>query len=228
MSLRTCSWLLPQKLQRYGILGPLLVVVTRLDPSFAPAPCYPLLRGRCGTFSVARVFRCLPRACRVAGAILARQRRCRGRVDSVDYAVVLGLRWGHEVVPGGIGNDPLDRLPRVAAENLVICVDQSLHLLDLDEDVRRVAPETTRTLVDHDPGVPQGEPLPGSPGGEQNRRHAGRHADADRADGCPHVLHRVVDGQTAGDDPAGRVDVQADVAFRILGVEEEKLGDEEG
>src|ERR1035437_1542917 len=42
ISLRTCSWLLPQKLQRYGTFGPLLVVVTRLDLSFAFAPmsCY--------------------------------------------------------------------------------------------------------------------------------------------------------------------------------------------
>src|ERR1035437_2033526 len=41
ISLRTCSWLLPQKLQRYGTLGPLLVVVARFDPSFAPvSACY--------------------------------------------------------------------------------------------------------------------------------------------------------------------------------------------
>src|SRR6187397_1824548 len=47
MSLRTCSWLLPQKEQRYGTLGPLLslVVVT--------CPPYPRASGR----SVLRLLR---------------------------------------------------------------------------------------------------------------------------------------------------------------------------
>ena len=35
MSLRTCSWLLPQKEQRYGTLGPLVLL---LDVVTVPAP----------------------------------------------------------------------------------------------------------------------------------------------------------------------------------------------
>ncbi len=36
MSLRTCSWLLPQKEQRYGTLGPLVLLLVRHVPGTAP------------------------------------------------------------------------------------------------------------------------------------------------------------------------------------------------
>src|SRR5665811_2270843 len=99
----------------------------------------------------------------------------------------------------------------MAAENLVIGVDQSLHLLDLDEDVRGVASETARALVDHDPAVWKRVALARRAGGEKDGRHAGRHADADRADRGPHILHGVVDGQAARDNATRRVDVEADI-----------------
>ena len=36
MSLRTCSWLLPQNEQRYGTLGPLLLLVDVTSPVLLP------------------------------------------------------------------------------------------------------------------------------------------------------------------------------------------------
>src|ERR1700682_6459354 len=41
------------------------------------------------------------------------------------------------------------------------------------------------------------------------------------------VLHRVVDRETRGDLPARGVDVEGDVLFRVLGLEEEHLSDDQ-
>ena len=73
----------------------------------------------------------------------------------------------------------------------------------------------------------QGVPLAGGAGREQDRRHGRRHADADRADRGPQVLHGVVDREAGVHDAAGRVDVQADVLLRVLGLEEQQLGDDQ-
>ncbi len=45
--------------------------------------------------------------------------------------------------------------------------------------------------------------------------------------GRPQVLHRVVDGEAGRDHAAGRVDVQADVALRVLRLEEQQLRDDQ-
>ena len=104
---------------------------------------------------------------------------------------------------------------------------EHLELADLDEDVRRGAAEAARPLVDHDPAVRQGVALALGSRRQQDRRHRRGHADADRADRGAQVLHRVVDREPGGHDAAGRVDVQADVALRVLGLEVEQLGDDE-
>src|SRR5450759_4069002 len=92
----------------------------------------------------------------------ARRHRLRdGCVDSVDDAIRLGLVGTHEIVPLGVLDDLLDGLARVVRQQLVIRVDQRLHLPDLDEDVRSVAAESAGPLMDHDPAVRQRVALPG-------------------------------------------------------------------
>src|SRR3989304_4269819 len=235
MSLRTCSWLLPQNEQRYGTLGPLvlllLVVLTRLPRSIAsgrsgrlPGSTLRLLR------SSARDTRALaPRAARGDGSgSLRDQRRPLGAVDRVDDAIVLGLFGRHEPVAIRIHGNLLDRLPGVARENRVVQLHQVLPLAHLDHRVRSVAAEPARALVDHDPAVGQGVALALGAGREQNRGHRRRLAQADRADRGPQVLHRVVDREPGRHDTAGRIDVQADVLLGILRLQEQELGDDEG
>ena len=106
-------------------------------------------------------------------------------------------------------------------------VAERLELLDLDEHVGRVAAEAARPLVDHDPAVGQRVALALGACRQQHRRHAGGHADADRGHRRAQVLHRVVDGEAGGDHAAGRVDVEVDVLVRVLGLEEEQLGDDQ-
>ena len=45
--------------------------------------------------------------------------------------------------------------------------------------------------------------------------------------GARQILDRVVDGEARRHDPARRVDVELDVLLRVLGLEEEQLGDDQ-
>src|SRR6476619_2707460 len=96
MSLRTCSWLFPQKEQRYGTLGPLelLLVVT--------CPISSLLFGllRSGLFALRDRRALAAGQARIVG--LGDQRVTRQRVDRVDDAIVLRRVGSHEIVPIGV------------------------------------------------------------------------------------------------------------------------------
>jgi len=101
-------------------------------------------------------------------------------------------------------------------------------LLGVDGDVGGLPRRATGGLVDHDPRVRQRPPLPARPRGEEQRRHGGGLADAERGDGRADVLHGVVDGEARRDDAPRGVDVEVDGLGGVLGLEEEQLGDDEG
>ena len=75
--------------------------------------------------------------------------------------------------------------------------------------------------MEHDLRVRQAAPHPGLAGREEEGPHRRRLAQAQRADGRPYVLHRVVDGEAGRDAPTWRVDVEANSSFRIFSFEEE-------
>src|SRR4051795_10233442 len=154
MSLRTCSWLLPQKEHRYGTLGPFalpLVVVTCPSRSLLVLGLLRWLDGG----SVAGLFGCLRAfAADHAGIMRLRdQGTALHRVDRVDDAMVLGIIGSHEIVAVGVADDLVQGLAGVTREDLVIALDQVLPFLHLDDGVRGVAAEPARALVDHDPAV---------------------------------------------------------------------------
>src|SRR5687767_5883492 len=104
MSLRTCSWLLPQKEQRYGTLGPLLLLVVVTRPSVLTRLVGRLLLRLLHRRHLGRDLRCRrslsAHETRVVG--LGDERvACRG-VDGVDDAIVPRLLGRHEVVPVGV------------------------------------------------------------------------------------------------------------------------------
>jgi hypothetical protein len=82
-------------------------------------------------------------------------------------------------------------------------------LARVDLDVRRLTLEAAERLMDHHPRMRQAETLALGARREQHRAHAGRLADADRADVRLDELHGVVDRQARGDRAARRVDVEA-------------------
>src|SRR4051812_1712467 len=133
MSFRTCSWLFPQKEQRYGTFAPLLppVVLNRspclscagLTSAFARSGLRLLLSRRARRRL--RRFRRL----RDAGALAAGQSGIMGRsdqrrslevVDRIDDAIVLRLFGRHEAVSIRVLDHLFDWLARVASQNLVV------------------------------------------------------------------------------------------------------------
>src|ERR687888_251540 len=141
MSLRTCSWLFPQKEQRYGTFGPLpLGVVTSPVPPGSLTirflcPC----RDRLGLGHV-RSFAAGPPQV----VSLGDQRITGQRVDRVDDAIVLRLVGTHEKVPVGVALDALEGLVRVLGQDLVVDLDQVFPLLHLDDSIRSGTAEATR------------------------------------------------------------------------------------
>src|SRR5687768_14454214 len=122
MSLRTCSWLLPQNEHRYGTLGPLvlLVDVTRAVLSSRLSPLLlDLLGSRRLRGHVLGVGHGRPLATGDSGVVgLGDQRFPWHRVDSVDDAIVLRLVGRHEIVPIRVLLDLVERLARVLGEEL--------------------------------------------------------------------------------------------------------------
>src|SRR5262245_53130037 len=87
----------------------------------------------------------------------------------------------HEVVAVSVLFDLLDRLASVLRQDLVQAITRLEHLASMNVDVGRLSMEAPERLMDHDPGVREGEALALFSACEQNRAHAGRHADADGA-----------------------------------------------
>src|SRR5205809_2435362 len=143
----------------------------------------------------------------------------------VDNAVLYRVLGAHEKVALGVALDHVDRLLAVLGQDLVQALAQVQDLLGVDFHVRGLALEAAHRLVDHDARVGQAEALVGVAGGEEQRAHARRLPDAKRADVGLDELHGVVDREAGRDRAARRVDVEEDVLVRVLGLEEQELGD---
>src|SRR6185312_13933772 len=143
--------------------------------------------------------------------------------NGVDQAIAYGLIPGHEPVAVGVLLDPLHALAGVLGQDFVQSIPGLEHLLGVDLHVRRLSLKAAEGLVDHHPRMRQAVALAGSATREQNRAHAGRLADADGADVGTDELHGVVDREPCAYDPARGIDVNGDVLFRVLGLQEEHL-----
>jgi hypothetical protein len=104
--------------------------------------------------------------------------------------------------------------------------------------IRRVTDSTSRAWMSMSLGAPRkpaepwwiiifafgrAERLPGRAAREDHRGGRHRHPDADRLHVGFDELNRVVDRHPRVRGASGRVDVEADVLVRILGLEEEEL-----
>ena len=81
--------------------------------------------------------------------------------------------------------------------------------------------------MDHNPGVGQSKALALCARTEQQGAHARCHAHADRGHIGLNVLHGVIDGQSRIDYPTWAVYIQVDIFIRILGFQEQKLGNDQ-
>ncbi len=99
------------------------------------------------------------------------------------------------------------------------------HLPHLDLDVGRLTLRAAVRLMHEHARVGQGEPLAGRAGREEHGRRRCGLADTDRRHVRTDELHGVVDGEQRSHVTAGGVDVEADVAFGVGGLEVDQLGD---
>src|SRR5512135_717506 len=144
--------------------------------------------------------------------------------DVVDEAVVPRLVRGEPAVAVGVALDLLDRLAGVVGDPLLHRALRVKHLLGLDRDVGRGAADPAGRLVHHDPRVRQGVALAPRTRAKQELAHRRGQPQRDRGDVVLDVLHRVVDRHAGAYRPAGGVDVEVDVAHRVLGGEQQELG----
>jgi hypothetical protein len=98
----------------------------------------------------------------------------------------------------------------------------------MEHDVGRLALEPTRGLVHHDTRIWQCKAHVLGARREQERAHRGRLPGAKGRNLRPDELHRVVDRKARGDDAARRIDVNGDFFLRIVRLEEQELGNNEG
>ena len=146
----------------------------------------------------------------------------------VDQAEVLcHLRRQEHIALEGI-LDLLERLAGMPDINLVEPALEVQDFLGVEHDVGRLALEPARGLVHHDARIRQRKAHVLGARGEQERAHGGRLPGAKGRNLRPDELHRVVDRQARGDDAARRIDVNRDFFLRIVGLEEQELGDDEG
>src|SRR6266513_1645659 len=84
---------------------------------------------------------------------------------------------------------------------------------------------THRRLVDKNARIGQGQSFLVFSGSQQQGRHGGRLADADRGHVILYVLHGVVNRHTSGDRSARGIDVQLNVFRRLFLGEKQHLRD---
>src|SRR3954470_12203185 len=100
--------------------------------------------------------------------------------DAVDQPVLLRFVGPEEVVALHVAVYLLDRAPRVVRVDVVDPVARLEDLAGVDLDVRRLALEAGRRLVDQDAAVGQREALAGRAARQQQRAHRHRDPAADR------------------------------------------------
>lgn len=133
----------------------------------------------------------------------------------------------HEVVAFRVVLDFFEGLTCVLGQNFVQVAFGREDALGVNFDIRGLALESAKNLVDHDFRVWKDKALALGATGEQHGSHGGGHADADRGDSRLDQLHRIVDGEARGHGATGGVDVEFDVFLLVLAFQEEELGDDD-
>src|SRR5581483_997448 len=159
----------------------------------------------------------LPRLILLLITVIAAARTGFGRAIKhlVGDAVIDRLLGEKPLVAIEVAMNLLGGLAGEFAHQLVEPAAQAEHVLRLNAQVRRRALHhaADKRLVEHHLAVGQDRSLPLLPGREQTGAHARGHADAGGCDVAAEEPHGVDDAQTRRHAPAGRVDVELDVAL---------------
>ena len=103
------------------------------------------------------------------------------------------------------------------------CLEEQ-YFFGMDLDIRGLALKTTHRLMDHHARIRQAITLALGACGQQQGTHTGRLAHAQGRHIRLDELHGVVDRQTRRHRSTGRVDIEKNIFFRVLGFEKQQLG----
>ena len=143
----------------------------------------------------------------------------------VDETVFFGFCRAHVVVAIGVELDLFVSFSRVLGEDMDKAFFELIHKLHRAFDITGRAGSSATDLMDHDIGIGEGKAFSVSPGGEEDRTHAGGHSDAVGIYRASHELHGVINSQSSGHRSPRGVDVDADIFFPVIHLEEKELGD---
>lgn len=162
------------------------------------------------------------------GSFNARSRRLLLRIeDFVHNAVSAGFFGGHEEIAIGIAFDGFEGLTSAGSENAIKTITHLEDFLCLNADVGGGTLDATPGLVNHHAGIRESVALALGAGGQEDRAHATCLTDAVGGNGAFEEFDRIVDRQASRDRAARGVDVEIDVFARVVGLQEEKLSDDE-
>ena len=122
--------------------------------------------------------------------------------------------------------DLLDGFIRVFGEDPVDAFFEVEHDSDSAFDVGGCAAGAAGHLMDHDMGVGQAVAFTWGTGGEQDGTHGGGDADAVGIHIAGEELHRVINSEASGDGATGGIDIDVNVLFGVLHLQEQELGDD--
>ena len=144
----------------------------------------------------------------------------------IHNAVFFRLLACHKIITIGVILYLIHVFTGVFNQYLIEGLLHTQNFLGLNFDVGGLPLESSHGLVNQDPGVGQCIAFVFGTGCEQKCTHAGCLSDTDRCDVRFDILHGVINGQSGGNQAAGRIHVKIDVLIRIFRLEKQQLGDE--
>src|SRR5215472_5902031 len=141
----------------------------------------------------------------------------------INQAIFNCVCRSHDEIAIGILLYSTQVLTGVSREDLIHLLARANDLARLYLNVHRLTLCPTVRLMDNHPRVRQRIAAAFGSGREQHRAHAGCLPQTQRGHAWLDKLHGVVDRHSGGHGATRRVDVEADLFFRILGLKEQKL-----
>lgn len=145
---------------------------------------------------------------------------------AIDQIVLARFVGAHEAIAIGIFLDLFQRVAGVGDHDVVHLAFDAAQFFDMNLDLVCGSLHASQRLVDHDSCVGQCESFSFRASGQQHRAHRRGLADAVGGDVARDELHRVVDRQACGNTAAGAVDIQVNVGFGVVRLQEQHLGDQ--
>src|SRR4030067_1095775 len=126
----------------------------------------------------------------------------------IHQPVFHGILRAQEIIAVGVALDRFHRLPGMLCQQLIEFLFQIQNLTRMYFNIRSLAAESAHRLMDHHARIGQTETLALLARRQQERTHAGRLPDTQRADIRLDELHGIVNRHAGGYRTSRRIDVK--------------------